>query len=511
MPARWRSQETVRSWLVVALIVGLLSACGGGGGGDGGGGATPASGAPSALSYPVIPALTVGVPMTSVSPAVTGSVASFGVSPALPAGLSLNATSGAIGGTPSVASAAATYIVQASNSEGSTSAAVSITVNAAGAFRLEPVSGTTIGVSQQLDVFAAFKALQSDPFPQYLDPAQIALTSSQPSVATVDASGVVRGVAVGMTTISARYQSYTAQIAVTVAGSYVERTVAVPGQESRRYAMYVPPGSATRPLLVAMHGGGGNARIQASSTLLSRLGAQQGVLIAYLEGSGVIQTFNAGNCCGAAQTQNVDDVAFVSAVLTDVSSAFAVDANKIFATGFSNGGMMSHRLACALANRMSGIAAVGGASGQFDRDGNVYYACTPARPIRVLHLHATNDRNYPYAGGVGEGLSNTNFYSVEATIADWRTRNNVTAQATIEAVTPTTTCYRYETVANASLPSAAVALCKTDPVDVYDPATGIVHGGGHSWPGGNRSPSPMSDAPVTDFDANNYLWGFLTR
>jgi polyhydroxybutyrate depolymerase len=162
-----------------------------------------------------------------------------------------------------------------------------------------------------------------------------------------------------------------------------------------------------------------------------------------------------------------------------------------------------------MSDRIAGIAAVGGASGQFDRDGNTYYSCTPAHPVRVLHLHAANDRNYPYEGGFGEGLSNTNFYPVDATVANWRERNNVGAQAIVENVTPTTTCYRYETPLDAGLASAPVALCKTTPADVYDAATGIVFGGGHSWPGGNRSRSMGSDAPVQDFSANAYLWTFL--
>lgn len=76
--------------------------------------------------------------------------------------------------------------------------------------------------------------------------------------------------------------------------------------------------------------------------------------------------------------------------------------------------MMSHRLGCALADRIAGIAPIGGASGQFDRDLNKYYSCNPARRIPVLHMHATNDRNYPYEGGYGAGLSDTDFYSIDA-------------------------------------------------------------------------------------------------
>jgi polyhydroxybutyrate depolymerase len=258
-----------------------------------------------------------------------------------------------------------------------------------------------------------------------------------------------------------------------------------------------------------MHGGGGSAMLQAAMSRLGKLAYEQKFYVAFLEGTGVIQTFNGGACCGSAQTQGVDDVLYVRTVLDDIQANYSVDAARIHATGFSNGGIMSHRLACDLADRIAGIAAVSGGSGQFDGKLHQYYACSPARPIPVLHIHATNDRNYPFAGGVGDGISGTDFYSIDATIADWRTRNNVTAQATVEAVTSTTTCYRYSVAANASRPSAPVTLCKVDPPDLYDAVSRIVFGGGHSWPGGVRSPGANSDVPITDFDANAYLWNFF--
>jgi polyhydroxybutyrate depolymerase len=382
--------------------------------------------------------------------------------------------------------------------------------NAAAELLLLPTPGTTIGVDQDLNVFAAYKAISTNPYPQYVDPAQVTFTSTSPAIAAVSAAGIVRGIAAGSTTITARYQTHTAQISITVAGLLRERSVAVSGQGIRKYSVYEPAGvSGARPLLLALHGGGGSAMLQASSTMLAKLAADKGIYLVFPNGTGFIPTHNAGACCGTAKTQNIDDVAYISAILDAVETIYTVDPAKIFASGFSNGGMMSHRLACALSNRLAGIVAVGGASAQFDQGGTTYYACNPARPIPVLHIHATNDRNYPYNGGPGDGLSGTNYYSVDATLADWRARNNVAPQAVAESVTPTTTCYRFDTVLDSARPSAPVALCRVDPVDVYDPVTEIVHGGGHSWPGGNRSPSPPSDTPVADFNANTYLWGFL--
>ncbi|HPF28010.1 MAG TPA: putative Ig domain-containing protein [Steroidobacteraceae bacterium] len=491
---------------VGALIA--LAACGGGESVP----TVPPLPAPSALSYASPQLYTVGVLITPSRPSVTGTVTSYGVAPALPAGLSLNTTTGEITGTPTTAVASATYTITAQNSTGSTSFALSITVNPATQVALEPTGATTLGVGQLMNVYFV-QRVGGAVFPAYVDPTLVTWSSDNPSIVAIDARGVLAGMREGSATITAQYQAFTSQLNVLVAGAFLANTVNVPGQGIRRYAVYVPSTGTmnTRSLLVSMHGGGGTGQLQAAMTQLVRLAQQQQFLIAFPEGTGLIQTFNAGACCGSAQTQDIDDFSFVRAVIDDMQTRYAVDSGRVFATGFSNGGMMAHRLACQLADRIAGIAAVGGASGQFDRGGTQYYPCNPTRPIPVLHIHGTNDRNYPFAGGTGNGISATDFYPVEATIDDWLVRNNLNNQATTEQVSATTSCRQYATPADPSRASAKVTLCSVDPPDVYDAANEVVYGGGHSWPGGLRSPSAKSDSPVTDFNASDCLWNFFVR
>ena len=482
----------------------LLVACGGGGGDS-----DPAA-APSALSYPSPQEFTAGVLIMPLSPIVTGTVTSYSSSPALPAGITLNTTTGLIGGTPTSAVANTNYTITARNSAGSASCLVAITINAPVQIALEPADSTTIGVGQRINMFLVRRG-GGALFPEYIDPNLVTWSSSNLARAAIDANGLVAGMSEGTTTITAQYQSLTVQLSLQVSGSFTALTLPVAQQGTRRYSIYVPPtvGIGPRPLIISMHGGGGTAQLQAAMSQLVKLAQAQQIVVAFLEGNGVIQTFNAGDCCGTAQTQDIDDVAYVRAVIDDVEARNAINSSRIFATGFSNGGMMSHRLACALADRLAGIAAVSGASGEFDRTGTPYYACNPARPIPVLHIHDTNDRNYPYAGGMGNGISSTDYYPVDATISDWIARNNLGNQATVVQVSPTTSCTTYATPADSSRASARVALCRVDPPDLYDPANEVVFGGGHSWPGGIRSPGQKSDVPVTDFNASNYLWSFL--
>ncbi len=457
--------------------------------------------APSALSYPSPQTAVAGTAFTPVNPSVTGSVA-------------LNTTSGQITGTPNAAAPSATYTVTAQNAGGAATFALQLTVNPATTAALEPGEATTIATGQRINLFFV-QRVGGAPYPSTVDPTRVSWMSSHPSRASVDANGQVTGVSEGATTITAQFQGFSLQLNVLVSGAWVTRTVAVAGQGQRRYAVYVPSGLAAagpKPALLAFHGGTGTAMGQAASSQLTQFAQQQQIYAVFPEGSGVLQTFNGGACCGSAQSQNVDDVAFTRALIADLRAHYPVDAARVYATGFSNGGIMAHRLACALADQLAGIAAVGGASGELDGAGARYYTCSPSRPITVLHIHAANDRNYPYAGGIGsDGISASHFYGVEPTITQWIARNNVTNQATEQRLGASTVCKRYATPADASRPSAPVVNCRSDPLDVYDSVNRIVFGGGHSWPGGVRSPSGSSDVPLQDFNANAYLWAVLNR
>src|SRR5690606_38673634 len=134
LPAR----AAVRIVFSCMCAVVLLAGCGGGGGGGGGGGAgggtppPPPPAAPSGLSYSSPLTATEGPAINALNPTVTGTVTSYSVNPALPAGLTLNTTTGVISGTPTEPTAKATYVVTATNSGGSTTFDLEITVAGVG-------------------------------------------------------------------------------------------------------------------------------------------------------------------------------------------------------------------------------------------------------------------------------------------------------------------------------------------------------------------------------------------
>jgi hypothetical protein len=120
LPQRCRVDCSARRIIVVALSL-LFASCGGGGS------ASPPP--PSGLSYPSPDVFVLGSVIAALAPTVTGSVSGYTVSPALPAGLVLNASTGAISGTPTSVTGASIYTVAATNSGGSSAFAISITVN----------------------------------------------------------------------------------------------------------------------------------------------------------------------------------------------------------------------------------------------------------------------------------------------------------------------------------------------------------------------------------------------
>src|SRR6266853_1358825 len=116
-----------KTWITLFCLSSMVVACGGGSGGGSGGSSLPP---PTGLAYQTNALwLPVGADMGSLSPQVSGVVTNYSVSPALPAGLSLNATSGVITGTPLMATKQTTYQLMANNDGGQSTFALMIAVD----------------------------------------------------------------------------------------------------------------------------------------------------------------------------------------------------------------------------------------------------------------------------------------------------------------------------------------------------------------------------------------------
>lgn len=180
-------------------------------------------------------------------------------------------------------------------------------------------------------------------------------------------------------------QPATAPAACTLAAAAGVPQQLTSGGRARTYRLFVPAGFEARtrlPLVLDLHGSGGNAAGQARTSGFETLAAREGVAVATLEADG-------GRWNVPVADGRPDDVAYVSDVIDHVSARACIDPARVYATGFSGGGRMSSLLACRLNSRIAAIAPMAGLRWPGPCEG---------RPIPVLTLHGLADPQNPYDG-----------------------------------------------------------------------------------------------------------------
>ena len=141
-----------------------------------------------------------------------------------------------------------------------------------------------------------------------------------------------------------------------------------------------------------LHGSGANGDAIRRQSGMDSLSESERFLVAYPDGSseifGLNADWNAGECCGGAYVEHVDDVTFLKAIIADVSAQLPVDRRRIYVAGFSDGARMTYRAGCEMADELAAIAAVAGSL--------VDAHCAPTRPLPVIAFHGTGDDEVPF-------------------------------------------------------------------------------------------------------------------
>jgi polyhydroxybutyrate depolymerase len=281
------------------------------------------------------------------------------------------------------------------------------------------------------------------------------------------------------------------------------RRLAYGGRE-RSYVLHVPPAraAAPRPLLLAFHGGGGNAPGFQRYAGLDPLADRDGWLVAYPNGTNRLfderlLTWNAGGCCGFASDTAVDDVGFALAVIDDVARLAALDRARVYATGHSNGAMMAYRLAAEEPGRLAAIAPVAGAM--------TLDAFAPRRPVPVLHIHSVDDPRALYAGGHTETFGREiRHRAVEAQLERWREADGCPPE-------PAVLDRRSRPAGDGSVHTATL-LAWSPCAAGSEVRLWKLTGGGHGWPGSDPVLSERVMGPRTDvISAAEEIWVFLGR
>jgi polyhydroxybutyrate depolymerase len=193
----------------------------------------------------------------------------------------------------------------------------------------------------------------------------------------------------------------------------------------RNFLLHVPAGydgSKAVPLVIDIHGYTSEAAAQARVSGWRAKADKEGFIVAHP--NGLSNSWNGGSlCCGTSQSRGVDDEGFMRAVVRKISGDGCIDAKRVYATGLSNGGAMSHLLACRAADVFAATAPVS--------MGNGARPCMPSRPISVIMYRGTADALVPYNGG--------SFPSARADFDQWKTLNGCTGSATKSGVCETYT------------------------------------------------------------------------
>lgn len=258
-----------------------------------------------------------------------------------------------------------------------------------------------------------------------------------------------------------------------------------------------PDGRQHIPLVVVLHGGGATAENMIPFTGFNSLADTVGFAVLYPNGVG--KSWNDGrNAPGIeASKDNVDDVGFISAAVDQVAAELPIDPERIYATGISNGAMMSNRLACERADRFAAVAPVAGSGPQ-----DFMARCRPVRPVSMLMINGTADPLVPYQGGPVLGIAGDRdrVWSVDQTVGFWVTTDGCPTSPVTQALPDP------EKADDSAVRYESYSPCKSgSAVDFYS-----VVGGGHTWPGGPQYLPKAVVGPVNrDFNATQVIWEFF--
>lgn len=239
------------------------------------------------------------------------------------------------------------------------------------------------------------------------------------------------------------------------------------GGRQRTYRLFVPQGFSDRarlPLVLDLHGSGGNAVGQARTSGFEAVAAREGFAVATLQADG-------GRWNVPVADGRPDDVLYASDVIDHVSGVVCLDLSRVYAAGFSGGGRMSSLLACRLGARLAAIAPMAALRWPGPCEG---------RPVPILTFHGLADTQNPYAGqAAGRGAEWLE--SVPEALAGWARHNKCEAEVILEDPPGPLSTMRYKGCAN----GAEVRLIRID-------------GLGHTW-------------ARQEIDATAAMWEFFTR
>lgn len=237
------------------------------------------------------------------------------------------------------------------------------------------------------------------------------------------------------------------------------------------------------PVVFVFHFRRGNAWWMEQVTQMNRVADEHGFIIVYPEGTpeSAERSWADGSGRYAADAAGVDDVSFTLFLLESLTTEYNLDLGRVYAAGFSNGGMLTYRLACEAAETFAAAAVVVVSSAM---PANLLEDCTSDIPMPMLIMHGTKDTDLPWEGLPG-------LLSVPDSVEFWVEHNQCSGEYV-------------ETFGHFSFTQQRYWDCEAL-IDFYS-----INDARHKWPGGGRfSQWFMLGKLPTSIDASEVIWDFF--
>lgn len=189
---------------------------------------------------------------------------------------------------------------------------------------------------------------------------------------------------------------------------------------NREYVLYVPDsydGTSPIPLMLNFHGFGDSASDYMLNADMRTIAESDTFILIYPQGSCSNGSSHWNPCpIGGDNKSDADDFGFIESMINEISSQYNIDMERVYAAGYSNGGMMAYGLANYKSDLIAAVASVSG----------VMLDCTGStiHPMPIVHLHGTSDGVIPYNG-------NSDYSSAQHVLDHWIDFNNTTTTPTV--------------------------------------------------------------------------------
>ena len=268
------------------------------------------------------------------------------------------------------------------------------------------------------------------------------------------------------------------------------------GGKPRSYVVYAPrryAPAAPLPVIVALHGRGGTGSGMAYLSRFNELAEREGIILVYPDGLNHEWNYLGGTPGYSAQT-GADDAGFLTRLVDDLARDFAIDRQRVYLTGFSNGGFMTQRLACDAPDIFAAFGSVGATLSP-----SFIPHCEGAPPVPILLMHGTHDQVVLWSGMTAGNILIA--ASMPDTAIFWADHNRCDPEQVVREQIPKadpgapTEVIRYD-----------IGGCEGRGSVLYE----VINGGGHNLPGVvGRLDRSVAGEINTDIDTGEELWAFF--